>query len=167
MSCCSVKRPQNSLPKPDRGASVRNGEVELASRGRGSSIWATTGRFSATKRPPNPTDLEREIEGVSPIRSESNEAHRLDASFCFSFLLPLRARTVARRPLQHDTSARPRPQKRPKGVQRVQGGPARGVQGAGLYPSLYPQACTPLLEVYARRPPQRRTKIPRCKRSRQ
>jgi|LauGreDrversion4_1035100.scaffolds.fasta_scaffold284770_2 hypothetical protein len=38
MSYCSVKRPQNSHPRPDRGAAVRNGEVELMSRGRGSSI---------------------------------------------------------------------------------------------------------------------------------
>jgi hypothetical protein len=38
MPYCSVKRPQNSRPRPDRGASVRNGEVELMSRGRGSSI---------------------------------------------------------------------------------------------------------------------------------
>jgi hypothetical protein len=73
MPYCSVKRPQNSHPKPDRGVAVRNGEVELASRGRGSSIWTTSGRFSVkpkndthfatkrrpTKRPPNPTDLGR------------------------------------------------------------------------------------------------------------
>jgi len=37
MPYCSVKRPQNSHPRPNRGASVRNGEVEVASRGRGSS----------------------------------------------------------------------------------------------------------------------------------
>ena len=65
-----VKRRQNSHPKPDRGrgSSVRNGEVELTSRGRGSSIWTTSGRFSVkskndtpfatkrrpTKRPPKP-----------------------------------------------------------------------------------------------------------------
>ena len=69
-----VKRPQNSpRPSPDRGASVRNDEVELVSRGRGSSTWTTSGRFSVnskihppfeakrrpTKRPPTPTDLGR------------------------------------------------------------------------------------------------------------
>ena len=32
MPYCSVKRPQNSHARPDRGAAVRNGEVELASR---------------------------------------------------------------------------------------------------------------------------------------
>ncbi len=49
---CSVKRRQNSHPKPDRGrgSSVRNGEVELTSRGRGSSIWTTSGRFSVKSK---------------------------------------------------------------------------------------------------------------------
>ena len=58
---CSVKRRQNSHPKPDRGrgSSVRNGEVELTSRGRGSSIWTTSGRFSVKSKNDTPFATKR------------------------------------------------------------------------------------------------------------
>ena len=66
MPYCSVKRPQNSRPRPDRGASVRNGEVELTSRGRGSSIWTTSGRFSVKSKKRHPLRDETSTDETTP-----------------------------------------------------------------------------------------------------